>query len=352
MPRDNGGVYSLPDGYLAVTGTPVLPSQHNPPLEDLAGAMSASLPRNGAAPMTGPIKAADGTVNAPGYSFASDVGTGIYKTANGFAVTIGGVKVAEFAAGGVTLGGSPIGEITGFGGSTAPAGWLLCAGQTVSRADYAALFAVIGTDYGEGDGSTTFALPDLRGRVPAGDDAMGGTAANRLQTVTTITTTNGSTTATVANGANLSVGMFITSDNVPAGTTLTARTGTTITMSDAATSPGSASAVFSAISGGPVLGSAGGAQIRTLTTAQVPQSQITGSGIVKSQSTGNQAKSPTLVSNSTGLQVISGSAASFFESDKYEPLTVTVTGTVSGGNDPHDNVQPTLICNYIIFAGA
>lgn len=52
MPRDAGGIYTLPDGYLAVTGETVLPSNHNPPLEDLAAAVTNSLPRNGAAAMT------------------------------------------------------------------------------------------------------------------------------------------------------------------------------------------------------------------------------------------------------------------------------------------------------------
>jgi hypothetical protein len=53
MPRDSGGIYSLPVGYLAISGETILPSQHNPPLEDIAAALTASLPRNGAAPMTG-----------------------------------------------------------------------------------------------------------------------------------------------------------------------------------------------------------------------------------------------------------------------------------------------------------
>ncbi|HEX5676413.1 MAG TPA: phage tail protein, partial [Alcanivorax sp.] len=63
-----------------------------------------------------------------------------------------------------------------------PNGWLFCDGRAVSRTTYAALFTAIGTKYGAGDGSTTFNLPDLRGRVPAGRDNMGGTAANRLTT--------------------------------------------------------------------------------------------------------------------------------------------------------------------------
>lgn len=51
---------------------------------------------------------------------------------------------------------------------TPPAGWLLCDGSAVSRTTYAALFAVIGSTYGAGDGSTTFNLPDTRGRVVVG----------------------------------------------------------------------------------------------------------------------------------------------------------------------------------------
>lgn len=62
----------------------------------------------------------------------------------------------------------------------APDGFLLCYGQAVSRTDYATLFAAIGTTYGTGDGSTTFNIPDLRGRVVAGKDDMGGTSADRL----------------------------------------------------------------------------------------------------------------------------------------------------------------------------
>lgn len=68
----------------------------------------------------------------------------------------------------------PTGTITSFGGSSAPTGWLLCDGSAVSRTVYAALFAIIGTAYGVGDGSTTFGLPDLRGRVAVGFAASGG----------------------------------------------------------------------------------------------------------------------------------------------------------------------------------
>lgn len=79
-------------------------------------------------------------------------------------------------------GGVPTGALLPYAGAAAPTGWLLCYGQAVDRTTYAALFAAIGTAYGAGDGSTTFNLPDLRGRVTAGKDNMGGTAASRMTT--------------------------------------------------------------------------------------------------------------------------------------------------------------------------
>ncbi|MBD8499463.1 tail fiber protein [Paenibacillus arenosi] len=60
---------------------------------------------------------------------------------------------------------SYVGEIRMFGGNFAPQGWALCNGQLISIAENEVLFSLIGTTYG-GDGQTTFALPDLRGRIP------------------------------------------------------------------------------------------------------------------------------------------------------------------------------------------
>ena len=64
----------------------------------------------------------------------------------------------------------PTGSIIMYGAATAPTGWLECDGSAVSRTTYADLFAVIGTTFGEGDGSTTFNLPDLRGEFVRGWD--------------------------------------------------------------------------------------------------------------------------------------------------------------------------------------
>lgn len=60
------------------------------------------------------------------------------------------------------------GTILMYAGTTAPSGFLMCDGSLVSRSTYSDLFDVIGTIYGSGDGSTTFALPNLSGRVPMG----------------------------------------------------------------------------------------------------------------------------------------------------------------------------------------
>jgi microcystin-dependent protein len=64
----------------------------------------------------------------------------------------------------------PPGTMVGYGGDTAPNGWLLADGAAVSRTTYAELFAVYGTKYGAGDGSTTFNLPNVKGRVLVGRD--------------------------------------------------------------------------------------------------------------------------------------------------------------------------------------
>ena len=61
-----------------------------------------------------------------------------------------------------------VGTILLYAGSTAPEGYLICDGSAVSRTTYEKLFTAIGTVYGEGDGTTTFNLPDISGRVPVG----------------------------------------------------------------------------------------------------------------------------------------------------------------------------------------
>ena len=70
----------------------------------------------------------------------------------------------------------PPGSVVAYISTSAPGGWLLCDGSNVSRTTYATLFSVIGTTFGVGDGSTTFTLPDMRGRVPVGSGSGAGAA--------------------------------------------------------------------------------------------------------------------------------------------------------------------------------
>lgn len=92
---------------------------------------------------------------------------------------------------------NPIGSIQMYGGTTAPSRWLICDGSAVSRTTYSRLFSAIGTAFGSGDGSTTFNLPDLRGRTPLG---AGSIAAS------TMTDENGRTLSITAGQINKSLG--------------------------------------------------------------------------------------------------------------------------------------------------
>lgn len=85
----------------------------------------------------------------------------------------------------------PSGAILPYGGSTAPSNFLLCDGSAVSRTTYSTLFGILSTTYGIGDGSTTFNLPNMKGRVPVGYSASAPTKtftfASRSGNVITVT---------------------------------------------------------------------------------------------------------------------------------------------------------------------
>ena len=126
--------------------------------------------------MTGmdfPSSPSNGTQTADGrYYFDSSVGsTGAWRSSP------------------LPVGGLPAGSIMAWGTNTPPANWLLADGSAVSRSVYSSLFAVIGTQYGTGDGTNTFNLPDLRGRVPVGKNAgtfgtLGATGGAETHTLT------------------------------------------------------------------------------------------------------------------------------------------------------------------------
>lgn len=192
---------------------------------------------------------------------------------------------------------APAGTVEAYAGSTAPTGWLLCAGQAVSRTTYADLFAVVSTTYGSGDGSTTFNIPDLRGRVAAGKDDMGGSAASRL-------------------------------------------TSTTIT------------------SGATTLGNNGGAQTHTLTEAQLAShthiQNAHSHNLQYGGSLGNTTNGRELWGDwnaggggTANIVPTATSGVSAVGNASYTTST-TPTNQTTGSNQAHNNVQPTIILNYII----
>jgi microcystin-dependent protein len=174
MPYNPAGLYSLVASYFAQPGTTIRTEQHNPVFEDVGAALSSVLLRDGRAPMTGPLNMNGNPIN----NITAGNSSGSVAT---LAQTV------------------PIGGIVDFAGTSAPAGWMLCYGQAISRTTYAQLFALLSTGYGPGDGSTTFNLPDLRGFVVAGKDNMGGAAAGRLTIIAggTLGTQGGTETVTL-----------------------------------------------------------------------------------------------------------------------------------------------------------
>lgn len=99
------------------------------------------------------------------------------------ATTLGAIK-EWIDVDGAILTALPIGVVLPFAANTAPTGFLLCNGAKVSRTTYADLFAVIGTTYGTGDGSTTFALPNLIDKFIQGSGTAGTVKAAGLPNIT------------------------------------------------------------------------------------------------------------------------------------------------------------------------
>lgn len=270
MPRAPDGSYSLPAGTIVTSGETILPSQHNPAFQDVAQAIGNSLDRDGSGGMRT-------TLNMGGNAI-QNLSPGVSSTD---AATVGQISGATF----------PVGSVIDFAGANAPLGWLVCGGQSVSRTDYAALFAAIGTTYGSVDGNS-FSVPDLRGRVSAGRDFnVNGAPANRL------------TSATMS----------------PNGTTL---------------------------------GATGGAQTNVLTEAQMPSHTHTLSG--STNTTGAHTHTVSSLGGAIGLTDF-GSSLTIFAQDSTATSsagdhshTLSGTAAATGGGQAHSVVQPTLIMNKII----
>lgn len=109
----------------------------------------------------------------PNSGWSNRVSTFI-RRAMGIDATPDDFHIGQLTATGLTIGGRdlsqfmPVGALLSYAGAAVPSGWLLCDGTAVSRTTYAALYAAIGTTHGTGNGSTTFNVPDLRGRVTIG----------------------------------------------------------------------------------------------------------------------------------------------------------------------------------------
>lgn len=114
---------------------------------------------------------------ADGAILSADIGDGQVATADLANAAVTNAKLANGAidynklAAAIQESLTPVGTIVAFAGDTAPAGWLMCDGQAISRTTYSTLYhSVVGVRFGHGDGSTTFHLPDFRGRFLRGVD--------------------------------------------------------------------------------------------------------------------------------------------------------------------------------------
>jgi microcystin-dependent protein len=133
------------------------------------------------------------------------------------------VKIATtaFVQTAVSGGGTLTGVIQMWPTAAAPVGFLLCNGAAVSRTAYAALFGVVGSTFGSGDGSTTFNLPDYVNRMPFGANAT--TVASVTGTINNGSTLAGTTlTVTLVGSGTLAVGQVITGTGITANTRITA----------------------------------------------------------------------------------------------------------------------------------
>jgi microcystin-dependent protein len=119
----------------------------------------------------------------------------------------------------------PLGAMLPYTGATAPnSAFVLPFGQAISRTTYATYFSLVGTTFGTGDGSSTFNIIDMRGRLPIGQDNMGGSAASRVTTAgsgidgTTIGANGGAQTLTAANIPSVGGLVRYNQDSIAAGT--------------------------------------------------------------------------------------------------------------------------------------
>lgn len=239
----------------------------------------------------------------------------------------------------------PAGATLQYAGASAPAGWLLCSGQAISRTTYAGLFAAISTAFGAGDGSTTFNLPDLRGRSPVGVGT--GTFAEAV-TAANVNISTDQFTVSAAGGKQLMNGnpvVLTTTGTAPGGlvaattyyvvavdathirlanSTANAVNGTYIDITTQGTGTHTLTLTISA----RALGDRGGEEQHLTIQAEMP-------------SHAHVFGAPTAGAGSFNGYAPSGAIANYSNINTYP------TG-YSGGSTGHNVLQPYLAMNYII----
>lgn len=135
-------------------------------------------------------------------------GLNLYDQTNAYAPMASNLALQSAIQGGTTAPVPivPAGSIIAWSGSSAPSGWVLCDGSAISRTTYAALFAVAGTSYGVGDGSTTFNVPDLQDRLPLGKGSNNGTIGTQTGSM--------SASSVLTTSSSGSGGLTLSSDTV------------------------------------------------------------------------------------------------------------------------------------------
>lgn len=203
----------------------------------------------------------------------------------------------------------PPGAMAPFAGSSAPTGWLLCDGSAVSRSTYAALFAVLGTTFGAGNGSTTFNVPNAKGRVLVGLDA-GQTEFDALAE------TGGAKTHQLTAAEMPSHTHTQNSHNH----TQDAHTHTQNAHSHTITDPGHSHGM--------------------------DEGQTDGAGTLMDRSNAASATTTTTNSATTGITVDNATATNQNATATNQAATATNQNT--GGDGAHNNLQPYLVIHWII----
>lgn len=222
---------------------------------------------------------------------------------------------------------TPTGVVLPFAGSAAPTGWLVCDGSAVSRTTYASLFSTISTSFGAGDGSTTFNLPDMRGRTPVGVGT--GTDVE----VVTSQTASGNAVPVASNNARWITGMPVTLSSVSGFTGITA--GSYFLIRDSSTSIRFASTLANAQNGTAVTvtGTGSFTMTRTLTARTLGER----GGEESHAMSITELLSHTHANGGSGNNVANGAGA---------PGTGATSAT--GGNAAMNVMNPFVALNYII----